>query len=357
VVSPAEAEQLLAPWADSASLVLAVSGGPDSMALLALAARWAQRLVQPPRLLAVTIDHGLRLEAAAEAAAVAGVAASLGVEHRTLRWAGPKPGTGLQAAARQARYRLLAEAARETGARQILTAHTLDDQAETVLLRLARGSGIAGLAGMATVTRLADGLELVRPLLGISKARLVATLAAADIGFADDPSNADPRFTRSRLRRIMPALAGEGLDARRLAALARRAARAETALEAAVDTAEQQLTVSGQASGTRITFVAAGFLALPAEIALRLLARAVTRVGTGQLELAKLEALLAALVTVVSECRGRCRRTLAGAVITLTSSDAVVIERAPPRRTMAEKPAGMSETGPSRAEGPFTNHR
>jgi tRNA(Ile)-lysidine synthase len=356
-VSPAEAAQLFAPSADCASVVLAVSGGPDSMALLLLAAGWRDTLGAPPQLLAVTIDHGLRPESAAEAEAVAGAALRLGVCHRTLRWAGPKRATGLQAAARTARYELLAAAGREAGARQILTAHTLDDQAETVLFRLARGSGLTGLAGMATVTRLAGGLELVRPLLGLPKARLVATLAAADVSFTVDPSNADPRFARARLRRIMPVLAAEGLTAARLAALARRAGRAEAALEAAADAAERQLTVS-EPGAARMALRAEGFFALPPEISLRLLGRAVTRLSSGRMALGKLEVLATALADAAAEPGGgRFRRTLAGAVVTLGRDGAVVIEPAPPRRTAAEPPAGSADRRPSRADGPFTKHR
>jgi tRNA(Ile)-lysidine synthase len=183
-------------------LVIAVSGGPDSTALLVLAARWAKRLGRSaPRLLAATVDHGLRRQSAAEAAAVRALARRLGVSHRTLRWRGKKPQSGLQEAARAARYGLLAQAARRAGYAHILTGHTLDDQAETVLLRLTRGSGLAGLRGMASPTPLpfaAGGkMLLVRPFLAIAKSRLVATLQAAAIAYSDDPSNLDPRFTRA----------------------------------------------------------------------------------------------------------------------------------------------------------------
>ena len=131
------------------------------------------------------------------------LARSLGVAHRTLRWSGRKPTTGLQEAARLERYRLLAKAARDCGARHVLTAHTLDDQAETVLIRLTRGSGISGLAAMAHVSALpgSEGeISLVRPLLGVRKTRLIATLRKAGVAHADDPSNRDPRFTRVRIR-------------------------------------------------------------------------------------------------------------------------------------------------------------
>jgi len=287
------------------------------MALLELLVRWRRDLPAGPRLLAATVDHGLRADAADEAAMVKARAKQLGVSHRTLRWTGAKPATGLQEAARTARYRLLAQAARRAGAGVVLTAHTLDDQAETVLLRLARGSGLAGLRAMARETAIAPDVRLVRPLLEIPKVRLVATLAQAGVGFATDPSNADDRFTRVRWRGAMPALAAEGLDARRLALFAARVRRADAALEAAVDAAAADLSRTG-AEGT--AYDAAGYLALPAEIALRLLGRAVAAHATeGAVELGKLEALadwLSGMRRVAAGTR-RARRTLAGAMVTL----------------------------------------
>ena len=264
-VSAAEAKAFFSDFEQFPALVLAVSGGPDSTALMVLAARWRQSLKHKPALTAVTIDHGLRAQAKREAAAAGRLARKLGLAHRTLRWSGTKPRTGLQQAARAARYRLLAEAARRANATHILTAHTLDDQAETVLIRMSRGSGVTGLGAMMRVANLpGDGtgqLKLVRPLLDIPKSRLVATLKAAKIPFADDPSNRDPRFTRARLRRLMPELAREGLDAGRLALLARRLKRADAAIEAAVDWAETELTLAPA------IFDAAGYARLPAEIA------------------------------------------------------------------------------------------
>src|SRR4051794_29062019 len=151
-ISVAQAKRLFADWKAAPAIVLAVSGGPDSIALMWLAARWRRALARGPRLIAVTVDHGLRSEAAREARDVKRVARSLDIPHRTLRWTGTKPKTGLPAAAREARYRLLAQAARKSGATHILTAHTRDDQAETLLMRMLHGSGIAGLAGMARET-------------------------------------------------------------------------------------------------------------------------------------------------------------------------------------------------------------
>ena len=154
-VSAAEANKLFKPLARASALVLAVSGGADSTALLVLAERWRAARKTGPTLVAVTIDHGLRPVSAAEARAVKRLARRLGVRHRTLRWSGQKPKTGLQQAARIARYGLLAAFARTVRANHILTAHTLDDQAETVLIRMCRGSGISGLGGMRSVTFLA----------------------------------------------------------------------------------------------------------------------------------------------------------------------------------------------------------
>src|SRR3984893_10263146 len=178
-LSDAEADELFADLAAEPALVLAVSGGPDSTALMFLAAHWRSRRNPAPRLCAVTIDHGLRPEARREAAAVKRLAEKLGVAHRTMRWSGPKPSTGLQEKARAARYRLLHAAARAAKARCVLTAHTLDDQAETVLFRMARGSGLAGLAAMARVVPLAQLLS------GKPQAKH-ARKAAACIADADD---------------------------------------------------------------------------------------------------------------------------------------------------------------------------
>ncbi len=336
-----EANVLFSGLEGARGLVLAVSGGPDSTALLVLAARWAkaikQRLKRAPKLVAVTVDHGLRPEAAREAASAKRLAKNLGVTHRTLRWRGKKPKSGLQEAARIARYRLLAETASRLGYAHILTAHTLDDQAETILFRLARGSGLVGLAGMAHAAPLPVGvghaLFLVRPLLALPKTRLLATLAAADIGYSEDPSNHDPRFTRVRLRSLMPELAREGLDARGLARLAARLRRADAAIEFAVGAARAALAPGPWRERKPIIFATAQFADLPAEVALRLLGRAVAHSGDeGPVELAKLEALYDAL----RRAHFRLRRTLAGAQITL-DKDRLTVERAPARRNQAGK--------------------
>jgi tRNA(Ile)-lysidine synthase len=336
-ISVSEAKHLFADWKTAPAIVLAVSGGPDSIAMMWLAARWRRALKRGPHLVAVTIDHGLRTEAAREAREVKHLAKTLDLPHRTLRWSGVKPKTGLPAAARDARYRLLAKAARAAGATHVLTAHTRDDQAETLLMRMSRGSGIAGLAAMARQSQ-REGVVLARPLLDIPKARLVATLNKARIGFADDPTNRDSAFTRPRFRALMPALAAEGFDARNLARLAARFARANAALELLVDGAERYLKL-GQRD--HAGFDANAFAALAEEIRLRLLLRGIDRVGhEGPAELGKVEALLAALdraVAATGPAKGRIglKQTLAGALVSLAGGR-IRIEPAPPRRRRAD---------------------
>ena len=342
-ISAQDAKRLFADWKAAPAIVLAVSGGPDSIALMWLAARWRSTLARGPRLIAVTVDHGLRAEAAAEARDVKRLARTLDLTHRTMRWTGEKPKTGLPAAARTARYRLLAQAARAGGATHILTAHTRDDQAETLLMRLLRGSGIGGLAAMARESE-RDGVLLARPFLQVSKSQLVATLRKAKIGFADDPTNRDTNFTRPRLREIMPVLAAEGGDARNLARLASRLARANQAVEVLVDGAERYLALrdreAPRAGFDASAFDAKVFAAMPEEIRLRLLKRAIDRFGhEGPAELGKVEALLAALDQAGAkkgkERRPRLKQTLAGALVSLTDGR-IRVEPAPPRRGRAD---------------------
>jgi tRNA(Ile)-lysidine synthase len=333
-----QAKDLFAHWKAVPALVLAVSGGPDSLALMWLAVRWRRALKQGPRLIAVTVDHGLRAEAAREARDVKRLAQALDVSHRTLRWTGTKPKTGLPAAARAARYRLLAKAARASGATHILTAHTRDDQAETLLMRMLRGSGIAGLAAMARETE-RQGMWLARPLLDVPKSRLVATLGKAKIAFADDPTNRDMSFTRPRLRALMPALVEEGGDSRNLARLATRLARANAAIEVLADGAERYLALRDRDDASRFGFEAGAFAGLPEEIRLRLLKRAIDRAGhEGPAELGKVEALLEVLDRAIADGakparpeQTRLKQTLAGAAISLAGGR-IHVDPAPPRR-------------------------
>jgi tRNA(Ile)-lysidine synthase len=268
-----------------------------------------------------------------------------------------------------ARYRLLNIAARRAKARCVLTAHTLNDQAETVLFRMARGSGLAGICGMARrvpIGNLATGfgqpidavhsardgagsdvpehVVLVRPLLDVPKARLIVTLQEAGIAYADDPSNVDPRFARSRLRRLMPALAEEGLTPQCLVRLARRVRRSEAAREAVVDWAVRRL---GLGTDTRrVTLNSADWSEFPAEIALRLLGRAIGMIGTeGPAEFSKLETLSEALAAALAGGAPRFRRTLAGALVSL-QKDCLVIDQAPARRSRPRHGDVVRKSGP-----------
>src|SRR6266404_5180350 len=350
-ISAQEAKRLFADWRGVRAIVLAISGGPDSIALMWLAARWRRALARGPRLLAVTVDHGLRAETAAAARDVKRLARTLDLPHRTLRWTGAKPKTGLPAAARAARYRLLAQAARAHGATHVLTAHTRDDQAETLLMRMVRGSGIAGLAAMARESE-REGVRLARPFLSVSKSQLIATLKKAKIDFADDPTNRDLNFTRPRIRTVMPILAAEGGDTRNLARLASRLARANAAVEVLVDGAERYLALRDRDAShpkqtfdirtfNAKTFDAKAFAAMAEEIRLRLLLRAIDRVGhEGPAELGKVEALLCALDRAVmgkaprAKGRPKLKQTLAGALVSLIGGR-IRIEPAPPRRRRA----------------------
>lgn len=361
-VAPLSAEEaagiLLPVLSSSRKVLLAVSGGPDSTALLHLAVAVSRAC--PPghgRLVCATVDHGLRPESALEARQVAALCARLGVPHRTLRWRGEKPRSGIQAAARAARYALLLDLAQAEGAQVLALAHTQDDQAETVLFRLMRGSGVTGLAGMQREMA-RDGIRLWRPFLGTLKARLVATLDAAGIRFIHDPSNIDMRFARPRLRKLAPLLEPEGLDAARLSLLARRMARADAALEAATDVAQAACAATWPQAGPVEIHVAC-FAGLPAEVALRLLQRAIAQVGhEGPAELAKLEALAEALAAHLEGVRHSAalsstsafRRTLAGALVSATA-EKIRIAPAPERRKSQPKPVNRAaEAAPSLAK-------
>jgi tRNA(Ile)-lysidine synthase len=210
-------------------LGVAVSGGGDSMSLLALAAEWAGGTGRGLRI--VTVDHRLRAESAAEAAAVAARAERLGLPHTTLRWEGWEGAGNLAEAARNARRSLIAGWASAAGIPAILLGHTADDQAETVLMRLARGSGVDGLAGMAPVSE-AEGLLWLRPLLGERRAALRDFLRARGWSWAEDPTNDDPGRDRAKARAMLGTLAGLGLTVGRLVTLARHMADARAVLDA-----------------------------------------------------------------------------------------------------------------------------
>jgi tRNA(Ile)-lysidine synthase len=294
-VSDGEQDTLFAGFRRYPRIALAVSGGADSIALMRLAHAWAAWGIDAPRFTVLTVDHGLRAAAASEAEWVKSQAAAFGLEHHTLVWEGAKPATGVQAKARAARYSLLCGFCRERGIPAIATAHTADDQAETLLMRLRRGSGIDGLAGMAGRSRL-NGVDLLRPLLGVSRARLVAWLHAHGQHWVDDPSNDDDHYERVRVRRsLASARDGLGLSAQALALSAARLRRARDAIE--------EMTTRFLCGALIVHEAGYGEIALtalheaPGEIALQSLGRMACIFGrpAGPLRMTKLEAVHALL--------------------------------------------------------------
>ena len=231
---------LFAPVAGQRSIGLAVSGGPDSLALMLLAQRWAQSIDPPPRLFVYSLDHGFRTEAAEEVAMVGREAQRLGLDFRALQWLGERPETGLQEAARQARYGLIGAAMAEDGVETLLTAHHRADQAETILMRLAHGSGLDGLKGMTSFSEV-EGVRVFRPLLDAEPAALAAVVADAGLEPAHDPSNEDEDYERVRWRKLLPTLAREGLDGAALSRFAARMAEADHALSQLSDAAFAEL--------------------------------------------------------------------------------------------------------------------
>ncbi|NNE21252.1 MAG: tRNA lysidine(34) synthetase TilS [Rhizobiales bacterium] len=299
-IGAAEAGQLLAPLSAYDHVALAVSGGSDSVALMVLVAGWVKLCPGAPKVTVLTVDHGLRADAAGEAVTAGRWARALGLDHQTLQWQAARPASGLQAAARTARYELMSDWCLANRAQVIVTGHTADDQAETVLMRLARGSGVDGLAGMMAET--VSPWPVVRPLLGITRARLRAVLAAAGHGWIDDPSNDDDEFERIRMRKALAGLEPLGLTAGAIALSARRLARAREALDLGARALMDDAFVCHQTGFGEIDLAA--FMGAPEELRVRVLQRLVWQFGDHGL------ARMAALERVcdwIADGRGRAR--------------------------------------------------
>ncbi|MGH6835413.1 MAG: tRNA lysidine(34) synthetase TilS [Methylocella sp.] len=280
---------LFGPWKAARGIVLGVSGGPDSVALMLLAAEWARGRAEGPPLYVATVDHGLRKDSRGEAEMVARWAAGLALPHAILVWDGVKPKSRIQELAREARYQLLFEYAARIGADHVMTAHHADDQAETVLFRLLRGSGVSGLAGMASSSERC-GLVLARPLLALAKADLAALCESRAHPFIDDPSNHDPAYARTKMRRLRGLLADEGLGRAALLKLGRRAARAEAALAVQARAVSAGLPARREPGGFRADISA--LADVPDEILLRFLHDEIKLISGGKpLRLERLEAL------------------------------------------------------------------
>jgi tRNA(Ile)-lysidine synthase len=330
----------------AAGVALAVSGGSDSTALMVLFAEWlAQTKHSPADVFVLTVDHGLRAQSGREAERVAQMAAQLGFRQAILPWLGAKPKSGVQAAARAARYGLLTRFMAAQGLRLLLTAHTADDQAETLLMRLARGSGLDGLAAMAPLAPLAaarpgdtEEILLARPLLGVGKAALKAALVARGVPWMEDESNAAPIFERSRWRAAGATLNQLGLTGDSLGLSARRLQRARAGLEWAL--AEFCARDAGRYGADPcgcIRIDAEAWRALPAELKVRVLGKGIAAAGGSgdPMPLAKLEALADTLAAALAVPGTAGRWTLARTAIR-AAPGRIVLEREPGRRPWPE---------------------
>ncbi|MCH9764404.1 MAG: tRNA lysidine(34) synthetase TilS [Alphaproteobacteria bacterium] len=309
------------------SILVAVSGGADSVALLHLLVRWAKDATDAPQIEAATIDHNLRPESKTEAAWVAALAARIGVGHTVARWDGDKPLTGRQAAARDARYRLLGDIVEQRALPQptaLVTAHTQDDQGETFLMRLVRGSGIDGLSAMdeaRPLTEVSEDLTLERPLLGVPKSRLEQMLQAVGQSWLDDPSNASLEFERIQVRQALHKLADLGVTQEALALSAQRAGRARRALEQATETFVTAAVTLNNGAFAEVAW--SDFRALADDIQIRVLLRLIDGFGgsAASAELLKIEALHNRLATGIDRTA-----TLGGCIIS-RNADTVQIYR------------------------------
>lgn len=298
-----EFDRLLRPLASAGALTVAVSGGADSLALCLLTAAWAHE--RGRALTALTVDHALRPESAAEAAQVATWLTARGIPHVVLTWTGTKPARSMQAAARDARYALLTGWCRHNGVRDLLLGHHRDDQAETVLLRATRGSGPDGRAGMATIVE-RDGVRVLRPLLRVSRERLRATLLAHGQTWIEDSSNENPAFARVRARRALAA-------APALTLRLTRQADAESALRTAREALAEEILAS------HVEFAEAGHCwlsraaaAAPEAVLARTLAQLLRRAG-GRAYAPSRHALAPLVRWLQGEVQGA--RTLHGCVV------------------------------------------
>ncbi len=311
-------------------IAVGVSGGADSLALALLARGWAAG--RGGAILALTVDHGLRPESADETRRVAAWMAARSIPHAALRWDGDKPSAGIQAAAREARHRLLAERCRSEGILHLALAHHADDQVETVLLRFSRGSGVDGLAGMASV-RWDGDVRLIRPLLDVRHTRLVATCQGFGQEWIEDPSNHAPAYARGRLRAAASVLGAEGLSHESVCATARRAGRARNTLETL--TADLLARTAQLYPEGWVRLDPAGLVNAPEELGLRALARILACVGGAAYpprieRLERLfEELCAGLTTgrITGRTLGGCRIIPRGDGLLITREPGAVRER------------------------------
>ena len=316
---------------------MAVSGGGDSIALMHLFADWTRRhnAVLPAVLI---VDHGLREESGAEAAVVAEWAQALGISAHVLRWQGKRPVSGWEEKARAARYGLLGRWCSANAVASLFVAHTREDQAETFLIRLGRGSGVDGLSAMAPRSPFPlagfEKLHVLRPLLRFGRAELRAYLRARDVQWFEDPMNADRRFARVRVREALPLLEASGISVERIAEAADHLRRARTALDEARDAF---LAEHVRFAGAKALLDAAALARVSREIGLRVLSFLLMQTGKAPYRprFASLEALLDAVLSGNPAARtlSGCRVGLAPKALASFGRQTLVISRESPRRS------------------------
>jgi tRNA(Ile)-lysidine synthase len=301
------------------SVAVGVSGGPDSMALAKLLGLWAKK--NDVMLHALTVDHGLRRESAKEAQQVGKILKSWSLRHEILRWKGKKPKTRLMEEARAARYALIADYCQANKIKHLFLAHHQDDQAETFLFRLAKGSGLDGLAAMKKTQVLSASLTALRPLLEIPKEQLVATCKKHKIAYIKDPSNETERFARPRLRKSWKILEEEGLSSKRLAVTAARLERARAGLDEIAGKAFIKNAITKETA--RIAFKKK-LLTEPEEIAFRVLLQAIRYLRTEESYLPRMERIEQLFGDLRSSQPFR-KRTLGGLVFERNDKKGVLI--------------------------------
>ena len=248
-------------------IAVAVSGGGDSLALTLLLSAWAK--THNIKLHALTVDHGLRPESASEAKTVSKIVKPFGITHKILKWEGDKPTTKIQESARDARYQLMADYCTHQKIKYLFVAHHGQDQMETILFRMAKGTGLDGLAGMQPVHILDNGLTLLRPLLSVSHSQLLETLKSHHIDWIEDPSNQNDRYARVRIRNVIDVLEKEGLSPQRIASLSRRVTSSIDIINYLIEKEYQSLILYKDTERIEINYN--GFLALPLEGKIRIL--------------------------------------------------------------------------------------
>ncbi len=310
-LSDGEIDQLFAPLKSFSKIALAVSGGADSICLLLTFNEWKSRSHWAGSCEVLTVDHQLRAESRSEAGFVETLSEELGNPVFVLSWVDEKPSSGVQEAARDARYKLMANHLAQSRSEVVVLAHHLDDQAETFLDRLTRGSGVFGLSAMAPDEQNGpENLRLLRPFLEVPKSRLVKTLEDRGQPWCEDPSNGDLKYKRSRLRQIAEHLSAEGLTPHRIATTAKQLRRTRAALESVLAHIFFDHVEEHSAGPNRLAKDA--YKEQPEEFRLRLLILMIERV-TGRIHQPKLRKIEALDRWIMADGKGR--QTLGGTVL------------------------------------------